>query len=127
MPDHVLDASALLAFLQKEPGNARVDAVLETSCISAANWSEVVQKSAARGVDIEALKAMLSAAQLSIVDLTSADAEAAAVLWPGTRHLGLSLADRCCLATAQRLRTTVLTADVAWRGLEIGVPIEAIR
>jgi len=43
----VLDASALLAFLQGEPGSEDVEAALPDACISAVNWSEVVQKALA--------------------------------------------------------------------------------
>ena len=41
-PGFVLDASALLAFLQNEPGAEGV--ALETSLINAVNFAEVVQK-----------------------------------------------------------------------------------
>jgi PIN domain nuclease of toxin-antitoxin system len=44
------------------------------------------------------------------------DAEAAAAMWQeGTP---LSLADRLCLALAERLELPVLTADRAWQGLD---------
>ena len=49
---------------------------------------------------------------LFVVPMTQEDAVAAADLWsPGTP---LSLADRVCLATADRLGVPVLTADMAW-------------
>jgi hypothetical protein len=38
----VLDASALLAFLRKEPGAERVQSVLSSACISAVNLSETI-------------------------------------------------------------------------------------
>jgi ribonuclease VapC len=40
----VLDASALLAFLRKEPGTEEGAAVLTLSCISAVNLAETVSK-----------------------------------------------------------------------------------
>ncbi len=46
----VVDASALLAFVQDEPGGSRLpELVGEESAMSAANWSEVVQKAARAG------------------------------------------------------------------------------
>jgi PIN domain nuclease of toxin-antitoxin system len=36
----VLDASALLAYLQNEPGSEAVEAVLDESIISSVNWAE---------------------------------------------------------------------------------------
>jgi ribonuclease VapC len=44
-----------------------------------------------------------------------------------TRHLGLSLADRACLALGRLRRLPVLTTDRAWRSLHISVRIEVIR
>jgi ribonuclease VapC len=52
----VLDASALLAYLQNEPGSEVVEAVLVESAISSVNWAEVVQKSIAAGVDVTGLR-----------------------------------------------------------------------
>jgi PIN domain nuclease of toxin-antitoxin system len=40
----VLDASALLAFLQREPGLDRVRAVLPEAVIGSVNFAEVVTK-----------------------------------------------------------------------------------
>ncbi len=49
----VLDASALLALLQQEPGAETVETLLEEAVISSVNWSEVVQKSLERGVELD--------------------------------------------------------------------------
>lgn len=47
---------------------------------------------------------------------------------PRTRHLGLGLGDRACLATARRLRLPVLTADrVCGRVKLRGVNVVLIR
>ena len=45
-----------------------------------------------------------------------------------TRHLGLGLGDRACLATACRLGLPVLTADRSWADVDIaGVTVVLIR
>jgi len=105
----VLDASALLAFLQDESGSGVVEQQLEAGAqCSAVNWSEVVQKLRSKGV----AHAVLSSYRLRIVDATGEDAVWAAQRWtPGE---GLSIADRFCLALAARTREVVYTADVAW-------------
>jgi len=46
----VLDASAVLTLLYREPGHETVAGLVEGSVISVVNWSEVVQKLAQRGV-----------------------------------------------------------------------------
>lgn len=110
----VLDASAVLAFLQSEPGADTVESALEndlTTC-GAANWSEVLQKLDHRGHSRAVASALLASYGLGIEPVTLEDAEGAARLWrPGSP---LSLGDRLCLALAERLSCTALTADAAW-------------
>ncbi len=123
----VLDASALLAMLQGERGGERVEAVLEHVVISAVNWSEVVQKAAARGVPVDGLREDLRALGMAVLPFDPVDGEAAAALWPTTRSRGLSLGDRACLALAKRLGIPALTADRVWADLDLPVEIELLR
>lgn len=123
----VLDASALLALLHAEPGGELVEPVLERAAISSVNWSEVAQKSIERGKPPGSLREDLEALGLQIVPFTTQEAEMAAQLREGTRHLGLSLGDRACLATAIILRARPITADRRWRDLDIGVPVQLVR
>lgn len=110
----VLDASALLAFLQAEPGADDVEsALIEGGQCATVNWSEVAQKVRAHGRDWELARALLASYDLALEPVTVADAESAAQRWsPGS---GLSLADRLCLALGDRLDADVMTADTAWR------------
>ena len=115
----VLDASALLALLQKEPGAETIETLLEEAVISSVNWSEVVQKSLDRGVELDNLREDLEALGLNIAPFDVEDAEIAAALRRGTAELGLSLADRACLALASRLSIPALTTDSAWAELQL--------
>jgi len=109
----VVDASALLAFVQDEAGADVVAGVLEDeAACGAANWSEIAQKILAAGRDWELVRALLLSYDLSIEPVSPADAEWAARRWRAGE--GLSLADRLCLALAERLDRDVLTADAAW-------------
>lgn len=109
----VLDASALLAFLQGEPGADAVEAQLASgAACGAANWSEVAQKIIAAGRDWELAGALLASYELVVESVTVDDAEWAARRWRAGE--GLSLADRLCLALAARTRTTAWTADATW-------------
>ena len=119
----VLDASAILAYLRDEPGSAIVEqALAEGAVCSAANWSEVVQKSLPLDSGWSAARQLLNAFDLAVEPVTLADAERAAESWRA--HPTLSLAGRLCLALAHRLQTTALTADAAW-GTE--PPVRQIR
>jgi len=123
----VLDASALLALYRSEPGAETVSRVFQGAAISAVNLCEVLQHAAARGIDARDLGHETRAADLAVVDFTADDAIAAALLVPITRRAGLSLADRACLALAQRLGAPAVTADRAWVGVVPDVEVIAIR
>lgn len=108
----VVDASALLAFLQGEDGAEVVEGALDDSACSAANWSEVAQKVRAGGGDWTLARALLLSFGLEVTPVTMGDAEWAAERWRPRE--GLSLADRLCLALGHRLGATILTADRDW-------------
>lgn len=123
----VLDASALLALLNREPGSATVADFFPQVAISAVNLSEVMAKLVERGMPAEAVRTILEDLDL---DVHSFDADAAyetGALRTATRQLGLSLGDRACLALGQKLKRTVLTTDGAWMSLDLGIIIRAIR
>jgi ribonuclease VapC len=109
----VLDASAILAFLQGEPGADIVMSALasETCWVSAANQAEIISKALDHGLELPALHALLKELAYTVVDIKVEDGEAAGAMRTKTRPLGLSLGDRLCLALAQRLKARVLTAD----------------
>lgn len=109
----VLDASAILAFLQGEEGTAVVEEAMELGSIcGAANWSEVAQKVLAANRDWDLVRALLASYDLQVEPVVADDAEWAAHRWQSGE--GLSLADRLCLALAERVDTDVLTADAQW-------------
>jgi ribonuclease VapC len=123
----VLDASAVLALLQDEPGSGIVEELLETAAISSVNWSEVTQKSLARQVEPEELRQELEALGLEILPFTAALAETTARLWSSTRVAGLSLGDRACLALAAILGLPAVTTDRIWADLGLAIEIRVVR
>lgn len=123
----VLDSSAVLTFLYAEPGQEIVKEALEAGRISAANWSETLQKIAFHGGDPVRQGDLLTLLGLEIDPLTRADAATAARFFPLTHRAGLSLGDRCCLALAQRIGVPALTADRAWSKLDIDVDVRLVR
>lgn len=127
----VLDASALLAFLNVEPGCERVETILleEDAVASSVNLAEVLSKLAEWGVPTELLLARLDATRLRTVDYDRAQAQTTAGLRVPTKALGLSLGDRACLALAKQLNATALTADRPWTRLDpaLDIAIACIR
>jgi ribonuclease VapC len=129
----VLDASAVIALVFEERGADRVEAAVRRgSLISAVNWTEVLSEMAERGEATAAsavrVKAIAEATgSLAIVPFDELHGVEAARLRTLTKTLGLSLADRACLALGRLRRLPVLTADRAWRSLHLSVRIDVIR
>jgi PIN domain nuclease of toxin-antitoxin system len=129
----VLDASALLAYIDDEPGADAVEERLpEGLLMSAVNWAEVLSKLAERGVSIDRLRAELAQAgvlggSLEIRPFAEDDAVTAGELRPPTRPFGFSLADRACLALAVRTQLPVVTADRDWAEAPLPVAVELVR
>lgn len=123
----VVDASALLAAIHKEQGGEYVRQHIDRCVISAVNWSEVLQKLERSGSQVSKIEASLKALGLGVVDFTEEEAALAASLWLSCKSLGLSLADRACLATGAHLKTKVITADKVWSRLESDAQVHLIR
>jgi ribonuclease VapC len=126
MSSYVLDASALLALLNNEMGADGVQAVLEddTPCfMSTVNWSEVVRKLLGKGLAVQPVADSLLALGLEFKPLDYGLAMSTAQI----PALPLSLGDRACLALAQTLGATALTADLIWGTFSLGVTVELIR
>ena len=129
----VLDSSALLAYLQYEPGREVVsERLFEGAFMSVVNYAEVLSRLADAGDAPAAsqqrlIDAGLVGGLIELVPFTQDDAIAAAELRPPTRPQGLSLGDRSCLATALRLRRPVLTADRSWAAVQAGITVSLIR
>lgn len=123
----VLDASAVLAYLHEEPGTERVASVLEDALVSTVNWSEVLQKSLWQQADIVGMQEEFEEVGVIFKPFTTSQAELAAALWEPTKQHGLSLADRACLALAIESKATVITADQAWKHLNLEIEIQFLR
>jgi ribonuclease VapC len=124
----VLDASALLAILNAEPGSESLSPQLLASATSSTvNLAEVQSKLVTRGLDPQdAWEATLSPIR-EATPFTEQQARIAGDLVTQTRVLGLSLADRACLALAIALQAPVYTADRVWKNLKLGIRIHVLR
>lgn len=123
----VLDASALLALLFREPGHDHVAAVIDSACLSTVNLSEVLLRFVRDGHDPRAVRTRLETTAIEQVPFLADDAALAAALEPNTRPWGLSFGDRACLALALTRGVPAITADGAWAALDMPIEIRLIR
>jgi PIN domain nuclease of toxin-antitoxin system len=124
----VLDASAVLALLNDEPGtDALTPTLLSDATCSTVNLAEVHSKLVSAGArSEEAWEDALSPLR-NAEPFTEEHAKIAGSLVARTRSLGLSLGDRACLALGIALNAPIYTADKCWRNLKLGVRIHVIR
>ncbi|HUC73153.1 MAG TPA: type II toxin-antitoxin system VapC family toxin [Stellaceae bacterium] len=125
--DIVADASAIIALLVGEPITRFDPTRLAGASISAVNLSEVLARLQEFGTPESEAVAAVARLELRIVPFDEPLARAAARLRSLTRHVGLSLGDRACLALGEKLGYPVITADRVWGSLEIGVAVVVIR
>lgn len=123
----VLDASAVLAFLFNEPGADVVRPALAGGLCSAVNYAEVLTRLAERAGSPRELHGEIDRLELELVPFDADQAALTADLRPRTRSLGLSLADRACLALGLVRSVPVMTADRSWGRLDLGVEIIQVR
>lgn len=125
----VIDSSALLAAMLEEPGQQIVERALPGAIISSVNLAEVASRLIDGGLLPDEAEQYLASLELTVIAFDQAHALESGRLRALTRHAGLSLGDRACLALARVKGVPVLTGDRAWAGLaaSIGVEVELIR
>jgi ribonuclease VapC len=128
-PSIILDASAWLAFINREPGHKTVAAYVTegSSAISAINAAEAISKQTAIGILPEDAMNMFRLLNVRIIPFGDEDAIACGSSYPTTRASGLSLGNHVCLGLASRLNVPVMTADRAWSHLDLSVEVIQIR
>lgn len=123
-PEAILDASAVLAWLQEEPGADKVDAILDRAAISAVNVAEVLHKLISKGATREDAQEIFDRISLPVLDFTEPMSRECAGL---SHEKGLSLGDRACIATSLTLGIPVLSADQKWGKLGLSTTVLLIR
>jgi len=124
----VLDASAILAIINSEPGAEKLTPeVLASAVAGTVNLAEVQTKLVGRGWNFEEAWEDATSPIREAVPFTEEHAKLAGSLVNQTRHLGLSLGDRACLAVGISLQAPIYTAEKAWKKLKLGVRIHVIR
>jgi len=121
-----MDASAVLAWVFDERGAATVEEVLSASGISAVNFAEVLHVADSRRYGPDDLEADLAAYGLMLLPFGGAEARSVLDVKRAENRAGisLSLADRCCLATAMVYDVPAVVSDGEWEILDL--PIEVV-
>jgi len=124
----VLDASAILAVINAEPGAEKLTPqLLARAVASTVNLAEVQTKLVSRGwTSAQAWEDATSPIR-EVLPFDEQQARIAGDLVTQTRHLGLSLGDRACLALGTALNLPVHTAERAWKKLNVTIPVHLIR
>jgi PIN domain nuclease of toxin-antitoxin system len=124
----VLDASAILAVINAEPGAEKLTPDLLAGAVgSAVNLAEVQTKLVSRGWTSDDAWEDATSPIREVLPFDEEQARMAGDLAIQTRHLGLSLGDRACLALGIALKVPVYTAEKAWKKVKVGVRIHVIR
>jgi ribonuclease VapC len=125
---YVMDASALLALMQGEPGSDVVDELIQDQeCVaSSVNIAEVGTKLIDKGLAPAQLARTLKELNVQPIDFDLEQATLCASLRLSTKHVGLSIGDRACLALAQLVKGTAVTGDSAWSDVAEAVDVKVL-
>ena len=129
----VLDASAVLALLKREPGGEFIAEFIESGdprsvVLGAANLAEVISKLAVQGIDPMRAYGLIQTMGFTVEPVTAGDALLAGALRTMEGGRELSLGDRCCLALALRMPSAeVWTGDRTWAELDLPIAVKLIR
>jgi PIN domain nuclease of toxin-antitoxin system len=123
----VLDASALIALLRREPGADIVRKRLADALISAVNYSEVLKKTIEVGGVPGLVQTYVQNISLKIAPFDEEQAAASAALYHKTKPHGMSFADRACLALGVKQGADVMTTDRKMGLVDLPIKVKVIR
>lgn len=125
----VIDASALLAFFNREPGAGVVADLLEGDVsISAVTYTEVVGKIVGAGGLQKSIEGDFLALRLEPTPFNTKQAQVAAYFYARRKPCNLALGDCATLALAEVLLEPVLTAEKSWATLpDLKIEVKLIR
>lgn len=114
----LLDTSAILALLKREPGFEAIENIIANSAMSAVNFSELVAVLTRSGVSEAEVDEIITDIVPEIIPLCKNVGIGAGKLAAITKNYGLSLGDRACIATGNYYKMEIYTADKAWLKLQ---------
>jgi PIN domain nuclease of toxin-antitoxin system len=116
--DYAIDSSSVLVFAFGEPGAEMVVGIAADDrnhlFISSVNMAEVLAKMIDKGIPIDTAGEIIAPLALDEIPFDHWHAFLSSELREVTRHHGLSLGDRSCLALGLSKKVPVLTSDRKW-------------
>jgi PIN domain nuclease of toxin-antitoxin system len=124
----VLDASALIALVNQEPGAEKVRPMMPQAIVGAVNFCETIQTLRRGGMPPEAVTLALTPLVPEPIPFDGDLAYVTASVYAQTRDSGLSFGDCACLALALSRKLPAVTAErKGWNKVDVGVRIVKIR
>ncbi|MBD8555137.1 type II toxin-antitoxin system VapC family toxin [Rhizobium sp. CFBP 8762] len=126
----VIDTSAIIAYLNEEPGAVIAEEWLDKgAAVSTLCVQEAITILVRRGVDRDAAAEVMTALGVKAYPLDFDLAVDGGALITQTQSKGLSHGDRACLALARKLKLPTVTTDRIWSEIadEVGVKVVLIR
>lgn len=128
MSNVILDTSALMALLQREPGQDIVRPLIKYAVMSTINVAEALTALQRTQVYPDYSLPLIISIIGTITPFTLQHAQQTAELQPLVKHKGLSLGDRACLALGIIMQCPVYTADKIWAEIKIdNLEVKLIR
>ena len=123
----VLDASAILAYLQEEPGGEIVEEYKGNALISAVNLAEVCSRLADNGYNSVEIRGFVNKLNMQVISFDTDQAFGVGDLRSSTIKYGMSIGDRACLFLSRKYNFPAVTTNRIWKKINLDTEIRLIR
>lgn len=119
MNKYVLDSSALLAFINQEPGAEIVEQYLPNAIMSSVNIAEVVAVLSSVDIPEDVINNVIQDLDIEVIDFDLEQAMRTGFLRKTTKSAGVSFGDRACINLSLYKNLPAVTADKVWSSLNL--------
>ncbi len=118
----VFDSSALIMLFAKEKGYEIIKQRMKNAIISSVNIAEVYKYCIeVQNLSEEDCRSLIKLSGIKIIEFCEEQALITAKIIKRTKHYGLSLGDRACIALAMLNNHPILTCDKIWQKVDIDI------
>lgn len=116
---NLLDTSAVIALLKKEPGYKIIESIIASSAVSAINLAELITVLTRFEITENEIEEITADIVPQIIPFCRDLAKRVNILSKHINGYGLSLGDKACIATGEYYNMNIYTADKIWSELKI--------